>query len=70
MLVITSSVGQLTIGPGGNNIRRGRNLLQSCRRVAIFLPLCLALPIEGGATPMNPNASSTGPIIEDITDKE
>ena len=29
MLVITSSMSQLTIGPGSNNIRRGRNLLQS-----------------------------------------
>ena len=37
---------------------------------AIFLPCHPALPIEGGATSMNPNASSMGPTIEDITGQE
>ena len=36
MLVITSLMSRLTIGLGGNNIRRGRNLLWSCWRAAIF----------------------------------
>ena len=29
VLVTASSMSQLTIGPGGDNVRRGRNLLQS-----------------------------------------
>ena len=70
MLVVTSSMSRLTMGPGSNNVRRGRNLLQSCQRVAIFLPHCPALPIERGTTSMDLNASSTGPTIEDITDQE
>ena len=36
VLVIASSMRQLTIGPGSNNVRRGGNFFQSCRRVAIF----------------------------------
>ena len=47
VLVIASSMRQLTIGPGGDNIRRGRNLLQSHWRVAIFLPHCTAMPAGG-----------------------
>ena len=70
MLVIASLMRQLTIGPGGNNVRRGRNLLQSHCRVAIFLPCCPALPIERGTTSMDLNASSTAPTIEDITGQE
>ena len=70
VLVITSLMSQLTIGAGSNNIRRGRNSLWSRRRAAIFLPHHPVLPIEGGATSMDPNATSMGPTIEDITDQE
>ena len=70
MLVIASSMRQLTTGPGSDNVRRGRNLLQSHQRVAIFLPCHPALPIERGTTSTDLNASSTGPTIEDITSQE
>ena len=70
MLVITSLMQWLTIGPGSDNVRRGRNLLWSHWRVAISLPHCPALPIERGATSTDLNASSTGPTIEDITSQE
>ena len=70
MLVITSLMRQLTIRPGGDNFRRGRNLLQSHQRVATFLPCHPALLIERGTTSMDLNASSTGPTIEDITVQE
>ena len=69
MLVVISSMRQLTIGPGSNNVRRGRNLLRSHRMVAIFPPCCPALPIERGTTSMDLDAS-TGPTIEDITSQE
>ena len=70
VLVVASWMRQLTIGPGGDNVRRGRNLLQSHKRVAIFLPCHTVRPIERGTTSMDPNASSTGPTIEDITSQE
>ena len=70
VLVITSLMRQLTIGPGSDNVRRGGNLLRSHQRVAIFLPCHPALPIERGATSMDLNDSSTGPTIEDITDQK
>ena len=68
MLVITSSMRQLTIGPGGDNARRGRTLLRGHGRVAIFLPHSPVLPINRGTISLDPNAS--GPTIEDITDRE
>ena len=68
MLVVTSSMRQLTIGPGGNNARRGRTLLRGHRRVAILPPCSSVLPIEVGTTSLNPNAP--GPTIEDIMDRE
>ena len=61
VLVVASSMRQLTIGPSCSNVRRGRNLLQSRWRVAIFLPCHPALPIERGATSRDPNDSSMGP---------
>ena len=70
MLVITSLMNQLTIGPGDENVERGRNLLRSCGMVAVFLPHHPALSIEEGATSTSPNIFSTGPVIEDITDWE
>ena len=70
MLVIASLMSRLTIGPGSNNIRRDRNLLQSHQRAAIFSPCHPTLPIEEGATSVDLNTSSTGPIIEDFTGQE
>ena len=70
VLAVTSSMSWLTIGPGDKNIERGRNLLWNHQRAAIFLPCHPALSIEEGATSMAPNIFSTGPVIEDITDRE
>ena len=36
MLVIISSVSQLTLGPGGNNLGRGRNVFGNPQMVAVF----------------------------------
>ena len=70
VLVIASLMSWLTIGPGSDNVRRGRNLLWSHRRPAIFLP-CHPAPLIGrGAASTDPNATTTGPIIEDITGQE
>ena len=70
VLVITSSMSRLTIGPSNKNIERGRNLLQNCWRAAVFLACHPILLTKEGATSMCPNIFSTGPVIEDITDQE
>ena len=52
MLVVTSSVGQLNLGPDGNNARAlpgSGNVLQNLQMSAVFPPPCRAISY-GGAT--------------------
>ena len=70
VLVVTSLMSQLTIGPGDENVKRDGNLLWSHQKVAVFLPHCPVLSNEEGVTSMCPYIFSTGPVIEDITDWE
>ena len=69
MLVVTSLMRQLTIGPGGDHVRMGRSLLWGHQRVAYLLSPHLALPIARVAPLADPNASLEGPMIEDVTDQ-
>ena len=52
MLVVTSSVGQLNLGPDGDNARQpqgGGNVFQNPQMSAVFPPPCRAISY-GGAT--------------------
>ena len=70
VLVVASSMSQLTIEPSNRNIERGRNLLRNHRMVAIF-PACHAILLtEEGTTSACLNIFSLGPVIEVITDQE
>ena len=52
MLVVTSSVGRLNLGPGGDNARRspsGENVFQNPQMLTVFPPLW-GMICYGGAT--------------------
>ena len=70
VLVIASSMSQLTIEPGNGNVERSSNLLRNCQMASVLPPCYPALSIEEGATSTSLNIFSMGPVIEDVTNWE
>ena len=70
VLVIASSMSQLTIGPNNGNVNRSRNFSGNHQMAAVFPAHCAILSTKEGATSACPDIFSMGPVIEDVTHRE